>query len=109
MGDWFRNNRDRYPDDWNEIALAVKQAAGWTCQGCGAEHGPAPYVLTVDHVVDHDPSNVDPSNLAALCQRCHLRRHGMRPAPRTVEEALRRLGERVRLERAQLGLPGFDS
>ena len=29
-------------------------------------------VLTVAHV-DHDPTNNAESNLAALCQRCHLR------------------------------------
>ena len=29
-------------------------------------------VLTVAHL-DHNPANNDPSNLAALCQRCHLR------------------------------------
>jgi hypothetical protein len=28
-------------------------------------------VLTVAHL-DHDPKNNDPSNLKALCQRCHL-------------------------------------
>lgn len=28
-------------------------------------------VLTVAHL-DHDPSHNDPSNLLALCQRCHL-------------------------------------
>jgi 5-methylcytosine-specific restriction endonuclease McrA len=29
-------------------------------------------VLTVAHL-DHNPSNCDPANLRALCQRCHLR------------------------------------
>lgn len=29
-------------------------------------------VLTVAHL-DHDPRNCDPTNLKALCQRCHLR------------------------------------
>ena len=28
-------------------------------------------VLASAHL-DHDPSNNDPGNLAALCQRCHL-------------------------------------
>lgn len=28
-------------------------------------------VLTISHI-DHDPTNNDPSNLRALCQRCHL-------------------------------------
>ena len=29
-------------------------------------------VLTISHR-DHDPTNNDPANLRALCQRCHLR------------------------------------
>lgn len=29
-------------------------------------------VLTIAHL-DHQPENCDPSNLRALCQRCHLR------------------------------------
>lgn len=29
-------------------------------------------VLTIAHL-DHQPENCDPSNLKALCQRCHLR------------------------------------
>lgn len=29
-------------------------------------------VLTIAHVSDPDPMNIDPSNLRALCQRCHL-------------------------------------
>lgn len=34
---------------------------------------PIKVVLTVAHLVDKDPMACDPSNLAALCQRCHLR------------------------------------
>ncbi len=30
-------------------------------------------VLTIAHVDDDDPANCEPSNLAAWCQRCHLR------------------------------------
>jgi 5-methylcytosine-specific restriction endonuclease McrA len=58
-------------------------------------------VLTVDHVVDHDPMNVKDGNLAALCRRCHLRRQGMRPAPTTKREALRRLRRRYEEEQSQ--------
>lgn len=29
-------------------------------------------ILTIAHVYDKDKMNVDPDNLAALCQRCHL-------------------------------------
>ena len=26
--------RDRYPQDWDQIAFALKEAAGWICQEC---------------------------------------------------------------------------
>lgn len=29
--------RDRYPADWEAIALQVKEAADWKCQDCGRE------------------------------------------------------------------------
>lgn len=29
--------RERYPDDWEEIALAIKTEANWKCQECGRE------------------------------------------------------------------------
>jgi hypothetical protein len=28
-------NRNRYPPDWDNIALIIKQTANWTCQSCG--------------------------------------------------------------------------
>jgi 5-methylcytosine-specific restriction endonuclease McrA len=34
---------------------------------------PSKVVLTIAHVNDPDPMNCDPSNLQALCQRCHNR------------------------------------
>lgn len=70
-------DRRRYPRDWPQISLARRKAAGWRCEWCPAEHGkPHPItgskvVLTVAHL-DHTPENVSDSNLAALCQRCHL-------------------------------------
>lgn len=100
---WFDRNRHLYPDDWDEIARAVKDAAGWRCEACGAPHGPCPHVLTVDHF-DHEPANCEPANLIPLCQRCHLRRQGLRPPAATREEAIRRLAERARIERTQLAL-----
>jgi len=70
--------RHLYPPDWRDISLRVRQAAGWKCRFCGAENRkPHPVtgsmvVLTVAHL-DHDPANNTDENLAALCQRCHLR------------------------------------
>jgi 5-methylcytosine-specific restriction endonuclease McrA len=69
-------NRARYPRDWKAISLAIRAAAGWRCEFCGAEHGkPHPdtgskVVLTVAHL-DHRPENNDRANLRALCPRCH--------------------------------------
>jgi 5-methylcytosine-specific restriction endonuclease McrA len=76
-------NRKRYPKDWPQISLSIRERAGWKCEGtpqfpaCRGEHGePHPVtgsivVLTVSHT-DHTPENCDPANLRALCQRCHL-------------------------------------
>ena len=83
---------------------ASQRGGGWKCEACGNKHGKAPYVLTVDHVVDHSPANVKRSNLAALCQRCHLRRQAMRPAPKTKREALMRLRLRYEGEQTQARL-----
>lgn len=102
MSAWFDRNRHRYPDDWDEIAAAVKDAAGWCCEACGAPHGPSPHVLTVDHL-EHDPENRD-AVLIALCQRCHLWRQAMRPRPETRDEAIRRLRDRVARRNAQMRL-----
>jgi hypothetical protein len=61
-----------YQADWPFIAWAIKCMAGWRCERCGVPHGPTPNVLTVHHL-DEDKANMQTWNLAALCQRCHLR------------------------------------
>jgi 5-methylcytosine-specific restriction endonuclease McrA len=64
---------DGYPPNWNEIATAVKDAAGWCCEHCHAKHDPTTgYTLTVHHL-NGIKSDCSPANLVALCQRCHLR------------------------------------
>lgn len=60
-----------YPNNWAEIARKVKEQAGWCCERCGHPHQPG-YILTVHHL-DMNPANCAWWNLAALCQRCHLR------------------------------------
>ena len=73
-------NRDRYPEDWPLRSHFVRfvRARG-RCEWCGAEHGsPHPVtgstvVLTTAHVHDKRPESASLLNLAALCQRCHLR------------------------------------
>jgi 5-methylcytosine-specific restriction endonuclease McrA len=100
LSGWYARNRHRYPFDWDRIAKRIKDAAEWRCEACEAEHGKPPHVLTVDHL-DHRPENCEPENLIALCQRCHLRRQGMTPLPRSRDEAIRRLRMRAHADRAQ--------
>ena len=85
-------NWSLYPLDWPEIALAVKEEAGFVCEQCGEQcylpGQPCPdrrRVLTVHHL-DHDPANCERDNLIALCAPCHLRadaQHHARNARRT--------------------------
>lgn len=82
-------NRKKYPPDWPAISKRIRARAAGRCEGppgrwpndpgrCEARQGePHPItgsrvVLTVAHVHDPDPMNCSDSNLAALCQRCHL-------------------------------------
>lgn len=63
----------KYPDDWPEIARAIKDQADWRCERCHRKHsGGGGRILTVHHL-DMNPNNNAWWNLAALCQRCHLR------------------------------------
>jgi hypothetical protein len=36
-----RKSTGDYPDNWNEIALAIKEKWGWKCERCGRERGEA--------------------------------------------------------------------
>jgi 5-methylcytosine-specific restriction endonuclease McrA len=79
-------HKERYPEDWEEIALEVKEKADWTCSKCGLVCFPsdvkynqdkslrAMLTLTVHHA-DYDPSNNHPDNLIPLCSACHLWYH----------------------------------
>ena len=88
MSGWYARNRHRYGDDWPEIAKAVKDDAEWCCEACGHPHGPSPYVLTVDHL-DGVPEHMEPANLMALCQSCHLIRQGLTRGGRLAADASR--------------------
>ena len=63
--------KDGYPDNWEDIANDVKDAAGRVCENCGSPSVQG-RILTVHHL-DMNPSNCDPKNLVAFCQVCHLR------------------------------------
>ncbi len=61
-----------YPDNWTEIANAIKERHDWKCERCGHPHDPeSGHTLTVHHLIP-DKSLCEDWNLAALCQRCHL-------------------------------------
>ncbi len=68
-----RKSTGEYPENWDEIATAFKNEAGWKCIRCGHPHDPkSGYCLTVHHA-DLDPSNCRWWNCWVLDQRCHLR------------------------------------
>ena len=91
--------RRRYPKDWDAISKRIRAQCGNRCQGapgiypdCRAVNGqPHPVtgsrvILTVAHL-NHEPEDVRPENLRALCQRCHLTydaKHHARHAKETV-------------------------
>lgn len=81
-------NKSRYPKNWKQIRESILERANNRCEFCGIEnhiykdvtvtdkHGGyvakrVYVVLTIAHL-DHTPENCDPSNLRALCQKCHL-------------------------------------
>lgn len=83
--------KDRYPSDWQQIALAVKTAADWVCRDCGIQcRRPGEKfdthrrTMSVHHLGAprddgspgdmHDKMDVRPCNLLALCSKCHLAR-----------------------------------
>jgi predicted HNH restriction endonuclease len=79
-------NRNRYPKNWEAIALSIKTSAEWKCGACnkqclrpgeGSElsrSDKAKATLTVHHA-DFTPENNAINNLLALCAPCHLAIH----------------------------------
>lgn len=77
----------RYPRNWKRIRRGIIRRSAGRCEWCGAEnHRPNPatgskVVLTIAHLGEpfaegadkHDKHDIRAENLAALCQRCHLR------------------------------------
>ena len=78
---WRMKHRWLYPVNWDELAWACKERAGWCCEGCGIAQGTEvvsertgvvyDVKLAAAHL-DHDPWNAD-ARLAALCPSCHAR------------------------------------
>jgi hypothetical protein len=79
----------RYPDNGSEIALSVKENAGWRCTKChqqclrpGKQSGltkseRCALTLTVHHR-NRIPEDNRLENLIALCTPCHLSYHNRR-------------------------------
>jgi 5-methylcytosine-specific restriction endonuclease McrA len=82
-----------YPDNWTEIAAAIKQAAGYRCNRCGLKCLPSNdsyrhldlslrrKLSAQVHHIDGNPARNDGANLVCLCSGCHLRMHRHRPQP----------------------------
>src|SRR4028119_1164681 len=76
----------RYPDNWQKIALSVKESALWRCAKChqqclrpGKQSGltkseQCALTLTVHHR-NRIPEDNRPENLIALCTACPLSYH----------------------------------
>lgn len=67
-----RKGTGTYPDDWPEIAKAVKDEAGWRCVRCGHPHDPGSGHMLGVHHLDMNKSNCAWHNVVCLCQKCHL-------------------------------------
>lgn len=62
-----RGRRKRAMPSPNRLAALQPALAGFAAPSL-----PSTYVVLAAAHLDQDPSNNDPRNLAALCQRCHL-------------------------------------
>jgi len=80
-------DRQRYPQNWNQIALSVKNAAAWRCQHCRRlclRPGSKPPHITRSewtiatlsvHHANFTPEDNQLENLIPLCTPCHLALH----------------------------------
>jgi hypothetical protein len=87
-----------YPDDWTQIAAAIKQAAGYRCERCGLKCLPPTNsyrhldlslrrrLSAQVHHIDRNPACNDKANLVCVCAGCHLRLH--RHYPQTTSGQL---------------------
>lgn len=87
----------QYAVSYEEARNVAKHSAEW-CD----EPGWKVCVLTIAHL-DHDVTNNDPSNLQALCQRCHLRHDARFHASNAKQTRLERKGGRQTMT-----LPGME-
>jgi hypothetical protein len=82
-----------YPDNWTEIATAIKESAGYRCHRCHCQCLPPTNsyrhldlslrrsLSAQVHHIDGNPDRNHPANLICLCAGCHLRVHRHHPLP----------------------------
>jgi 5-methylcytosine-specific restriction endonuclease McrA len=80
-----------YPENWTELATAIKRSVGYHCNRCGLKCLPPAHsyrhldlslrrrLSAQVHHIDGDPSHNDRANLVCLCSGCHLAMHRHRP------------------------------
>mgnify|MGYP000158461235 FL=1 len=100
-----------YPDNWTQIATAIKQAAGYRCDRCGLKClPPAKSYSHLDrslrrrlsaqvHHVDRNPAYSERINLVCVCSGCHLRLHRHHPKPTPGQLSLKLRLPKVRRSR----------
>lgn len=86
----LKKYHERYPNNWSDIALEVKQSVDWRCSKCGLQCiRPGDNIsklsrsqrMAVTLTVHHSnflPEDNRRSNLCALCTACHLSFHTRR-------------------------------
>ncbi len=91
-------DKSKYPVNWSQISLEIKERAGWICEQCkkqcrkpGEPFDSHTRTLTVAHI-NHVESDCRDDNLIALCAPCHLRYDAPRKAlQRIVAKRARRM------------------
>lgn len=85
-----KNSRQRYPENWQDIALAVKSAAGWRSTKCklqclrpsddtkGLSRSQRMAITLTVHHHNFVPEDNRWDNLCAVCTACHLSYHTRR-------------------------------
>lgn len=103
--------RHLYPDNWEELARACKEAAGWKCEQCQMPHLSLatstrtgnPYIVYLHAAhVNQDPRNPEPV-LKCLCPGCHSR-HDSRYRERQLRVRLEKLRHALLLARRGVDL-----